>query len=80
MPSLITQPLIENTIKYAVARSTEAVDLRISAAAHEHQLEILIEDNGGNARNSSPKGARLGLRNVIERLNMSFRRARRAGD
>lgn len=72
VPSLITQPLIENTIKYAVARSTEAVDLRISAAAHKHQLEILIEDNGGNARNSSPKGARLGLRNVIERLNMHY--------
>lgn len=72
VPSLITQPLIENTIKYAVARSTEPVELRIIAVALRDELEIVVEDSGGNAQDINPKGARLGLRNVLERLNMHY--------
>jgi two-component system LytT family sensor kinase len=68
VPALITQPLIENSIKYAVARSTELVTLSIRARRLDRTIEIMIEDNGGNAPETIPKGAKLGLSNVASRL------------
>ena len=68
VPALITQPLIENSIKYAVARSTELVTLSIRARRLDRTIEIVIEDNGGNASETIPKGAKLGLSNVANRL------------
>jgi LytS/YehU family sensor histidine kinase len=72
VPSLITQPLIENSLKYAVARSTKPVDLRISASASNSCLEILVEDSGGNAEQAAARGASLGLANVAERLRAHY--------
>lgn len=73
VPSLITQPLIENSIKYAVARSTEPVELRICvAAAPKDFLSIAVEDSGGNAGGSLPKSAQLGISNVTERLKAHY--------
>ena len=72
VPSLITQPLVENSLKYAVARSTEPVDLRISASAANGCLEILVEDSGGNADQEATNGAHVGLLNVAERLRAHY--------
>jgi two-component system LytT family sensor kinase len=72
VPSLVTQPLIENSIKYGVARSTEPVELTISAAADDDNLELVISNSGGNARLDEPKGAHFGLKNVAERIRMHF--------
>jgi len=72
VPSLITQPLIENSIKYAVAQSTQPVDLRIGATKTGDHLEITVSDSGGNAGVPSSKGAKLGLRNVAERVSMHY--------
>jgi two-component sensor histidine kinase len=72
VPSLIAQPLIENSIKHAVAQSTEAVDLRISASASDDCLELVIEDSGGNAPRTQAKGGHLGLSNVAERLAVHY--------
>jgi LytS/YehU family sensor histidine kinase len=72
VPSLITQPLIENSIKYAVARSTRRVELRVSARASGEVLEITVSDSGGDAVAGRSKGARLGLTNVAERVHMHY--------
>ena len=72
VPSLITQPLIENSIKYAVARSTRPVELRIIARIIGDRLELMISDSGGNADGAPSKGAQLGLRNVTERVRMHY--------
>lgn len=72
VPSLITQPLIENSIKYAVARSTEPVELRIAASCSDGLLDLVVEDTGGNADIAPSKGDRLGLHNVEERLSAHF--------
>lgn len=72
IPSLITQPLIENSIKYAVAQSTEPVSVQIRARAIAGQLELVVADSGGDADHTPSKGAHLGLQNVIERLRMHF--------
>jgi hypothetical protein len=68
IPALITQPLIENSIKYAVARSTRPVELQIHARIADGRLELVIEDDGGDADEQRTKGARMGLSNVTERL------------
>jgi two-component system LytT family sensor kinase len=72
VPALITQPLVENSIKYAVARSTDLVRLSISARRTDRGVEIVIEDDGGNAVEALPKGARLGLSNVANRLHAHY--------
>jgi len=77
VPALITQPLVENSIKYAVARSTGPVVLRIVARCLDGTLEVVVEDDGGNAVPASSIGERVGLLNVQERLAAHFGEAGR---
>ena len=72
VPSLITQPLIENSIKYAVARSTRPVELRIDARTIGDQLELVVSDSGGDADANPSKHTQLGLSNVAERLRAHY--------
>ncbi|MFL6736713.1 MAG: sensor histidine kinase [Sphingomonas sp.] len=72
VPALITQPLVENSIKYAVARSTAPVVLRIVARCSGGILELIVEDNGGNAEAATSIGERVGLLNVQERIHAHF--------
>jgi two-component sensor histidine kinase len=72
VPGLVTQPLIENSVKYAVARSTRPVELAITARRLDDQLELIIADSGGDASETANKGARLGLRNVAERIHTHY--------
>lgn len=72
VPSLITQPLVENSIKYAVAKSTAPVELCLAAKTVGDQLELVVADTGGDAGPVQLKGARLGLRNVAERVRMHY--------
>ena len=72
VPSLITQPLIENSVKYAIARSNSPVELAISARKLGDQLELVVADRGGDAAVNSNKGAHLGLRNVTERISTYY--------
>jgi len=73
VPNLILQPLVENSIKYAVARSTAPVTIRLCATAEGDKLRIIVEDDGGNAANPNrPTGNRMGLANVAQRLSAHF--------
>jgi two-component system LytT family sensor kinase len=72
VPALITQPLTENAIKYAVARSTAPVQLRISARRSGATAHLLIENDGGNASAIAVKGAGMGLANVAQRLEAHY--------
>jgi two-component system LytT family sensor kinase len=73
VPNLILQPLVENSVKYAVARSTAPVTIRICAKAEFDKLRIIVEDDGGNAVSpSAAAGNRMGLANVAQRLSAHF--------
>jgi two-component system LytT family sensor kinase len=72
VPNLITQPLIENAIKYGVARSQAPVTLEVIARAGGGMLDIEIRNDGGDADAAPPGGTRTGLRNVAERLRLHF--------
>lgn len=72
VPSLLTQPLIENSIKYAVARSTETVTLTVAAERSGNSLVLTVADDGGNADPVKAPSSHLGLRNIAERLAVHF--------
>jgi hypothetical protein len=72
VPALITQPLVENAIRHAVARSSGLVTVRVTAAATGDWLEIRVEDDGGTPAGPPSKGTGTGLRNVRERLSARY--------
>ena len=72
VPSLITQPLIENSIKHSVAQSTERVRLAIAARERDGKLELRVTDDGGNAVEGAAGGEGVGLENVGRRLSLHF--------
>lgn len=72
VPNLITQPLIENAIKYGVARSQAPVRLEVIARADGGALTVEIRNDGGDAESPAPHGTRTGLRNVANRLRLHY--------
>lgn len=76
LPSLLLQPLVENAIKYAVARRVEGGMLRIEARRSGAQLELKVIDDGpgcGGIEGSQwPPGKGVGLRNTRERLQVLY--------
>jgi signal transduction histidine kinase len=74
VPSLILQPLIENAIKYAVAREVNGGEIVITARKFGHDLLLEVADNGPGlpdivvADKTSDNGSGVGLVNTRERL------------
>jgi len=70
VPSLILQPLVENSLKYAVAPREEGGRLRIIAQCEDDRLKLVVADDGPGL----PVGVELGegrgvgFRNTRERL------------
>jgi signal transduction histidine kinase len=70
VPVLILQPIVENAIKYGVARSRRAVTLRIQAYEEAGKLHMKVKDDGdAPPPDSGDCGSTgVGLRNVCDRL------------
>jgi len=71
IPSLLLQPLIENAVKYGVARVEGIGHLRISAKVFAGELLIEVSDDGPGCElvdNHIPDSHGVGLRNTRERL------------
>ena len=71
VPALITQPLVENAIRHAVARSAKPVTIRLAAMSANGMLTLIVEDDGRPSRPAA-KGTGVGLRNVGARLAGRF--------
>jgi len=73
IPALILQPLVENAIKHAVARSPRPITIAVRARAEHGELHLTVEDDGDLAAAGEPTpGCGLGLRNVNDRLKARF--------
>jgi two-component system LytT family sensor kinase len=71
MPSLLLQPLVENSIKYAIANAMDGGTIAISARVFGGDLLLSVADDGPglDTRNGRlPKGGGVGLANCRERL------------
>ena len=72
VPVLLLQPVVENAVKYGVAKSKKPVTIRISAYEEAGRLHIKIKDNGETAAAEGDAGTGVGLRNVCDRLTARY--------
>lgn len=75
VPSLILQPLVENSIKYAIAVTESGGSINVKANTFGPDLLIEVSDNGPGTEIKHGKLAKeggVGLDNIIERLNALY--------
>lgn len=78
LPSMLLQPLIENSIKYAVSAREEGARISLSARVVGERLRLSVEDTGPGtafAREESagvPVSTGVGLANIRNRLMQAY--------
>lgn len=75
VPSLLLQPLAENSIKYAISANEKGGTIKLKATVQENELRLELTDTGpGTATNQpAPKtGRRVGLHNTLQRLKTLY--------
>ncbi|MEM7689449.1 MAG: histidine kinase [Pseudomonadota bacterium] len=81
LPSMLLQPLIENSIKYAVSAREEGARISLSARVVGQHLRITVEDTGPGADASdrapvnepgSPVSTGVGIANIRNRLMQAY--------
>jgi len=75
VPSLLLQPLAENSIKYAIAVSENGGTIRLRATVQEGELLIELTDTGPGTVSNKPSprtGRRVGLHNTLQRLKTLY--------
>lgn len=81
MPSLLLQPLVENAIKYAVAKRIEGGTLGLHAQREGDRLRLSVIDDGpgwpalkdgGVPPGNGPHGNSVGLANARDRLRVLY--------
>jgi len=74
VPSLLLQPLLENSLKYAVSAREQGGLVRIEGRVREGLLELSVIDDGPGLREGATTGERrgVGLSNTRERLAVLY--------
>ena len=75
VPSMLLQPLVENSIKHGLSSKVEGGTIRIRTERRETKLELLVEDDGvgiPEAKLASLLDRGIGVSNVNERLKVLF--------
>jgi sensor histidine kinase YesM len=77
LPSLLLQPLLENSMKHAIAKSVDGGSIELTARREDQKVVIEIGDSGPGVslsgdRVSSQQGRGIGLRNTIDRLKAFY--------
>lgn len=71
IPSMLLQPLVENSIKYAIALSETGGTIRLEAKVYANELLLILSDNGPGIvfeGTQLPKFSGVGINNTTERL------------
>jgi two-component system LytT family sensor kinase len=84
VPSLLLQPLIENSIKYAIAQMTKGGVIEVSAKCQDGYLHMEVADNGpvqdiaylaeksGAKEQTASSHTGVGVQNIVDRLNVLY--------
>jgi LytS/YehU family sensor histidine kinase len=75
VPSLLLQPLAENSIKYAVTANENGGTIKLRAFVEEGELQIELTDTGPGKMSNRPAprtGRRVGLHNTLQRLKTLY--------
>jgi len=71
VPSMILQPLIENAIKYGVYESLEKVLIKLNCKTENEYLTLTVQNNFDDDT-TAPKGEKIGLKNIRNRLSLIY--------
>jgi len=74
VPGMILQPLVENSVKYAVAHSTQPTTISVIAREEFGRLVISVFDDGPGLGGKDCGGTGIGLANVERRLKTAYGR------
>jgi two-component system LytT family sensor kinase len=75
VPSMLLQPLVENSIKHGLSGKVEGGTIRIRTRRVASRLQLLVEDDGAGipeAKLASLLDHGIGFGNVNERLKVLF--------
>jgi len=74
VPGMILQPLVENSVKHAIAPTSGQVRITLAAREEYGRLVLTVSDNGDGSAAEEDKrpGYGIGLANVRERLEARF--------
>jgi two-component system, LytTR family, sensor kinase len=74
VPSMVLQPLVENSIKHGADISTEMVRIVVRAERQGNRLQLEVQDNGFGCIDVSHamSNGGIGLKNVSERLRLLY--------
>lgn len=72
VPGMILQPLVENSVKYAVSPVARAVTITLAAREEFDRLVITVSDDGPGVPSGVKHGFGIGLANVRDRLEARF--------
>lgn len=75
VPSLLLQPLVENSIKYAIAPMENGGEISILAKLDGDYLIVEVSDTGPGvllSKNDKSAGVGIGLKNTIDRLDTFY--------
>lgn len=75
IPSMILQPIIENSIKHGIAPKIEGGSIKIRTTRNQDKIKIELEDNGvGIPQENIHKiySSGIGISNIIERLKVVY--------
>ncbi len=75
VPGMILQPLVENSVKYGVAATQEAVTITVAAHREGDELVIAVSDDGPGTPVPGATSSGIGLENVRDRLRARFGKA-----
>lgn len=80
VPSLLLQPLVENSVKYAISKSKAGGTIQVTARVRDGSLYLAVEDSGADEdrfrddaeQGRADTGVGIGLQNVGQRLETLF--------
>lgn len=72
VPGMILQPLVENSVKYAVSPVSRPVTITVAAREEFDRLVINVGDDGPGVPQGTTHGFGIGLANVRDRLEARF--------
>ncbi len=72
VPSMVLQPLVENSIRHAVEPRADGAEVTLHASRHEDTLVLEVADDGPGMTSEGVNGDGIGLSNTRERLTRLY--------